>query len=46
LPKLSSALLAILSIALLVIGLYWSPFAQFSQESAAMLFKEKPVALK
>jgi NADH-quinone oxidoreductase subunit N len=46
LPRLSSALLAILSIALLVIGLYWSPFAQFSQESAAMLFKEKPVALK
>ncbi len=46
LPRLSTALLAFLGIAVLVMGLYWSPFAEYSRESASMLFKSAPIAQK
>lgn len=46
LPRLSTALLALLGIAVLAMGLYWSPFAEYSQESASMLFKSAPIAQK
>jgi NADH-quinone oxidoreductase subunit N len=46
LPRLSTALLAFLGIAVLVVGVYWGPFAEYSQESASMLFKSAPIAQK
>lgn len=45
LPHLSSVVLALLAIGILVMGLYWSPFAQFSQ-SAGLFFQSLPLALK
>jgi NADH-quinone oxidoreductase subunit N len=42
--KLANSLLAILAFGLLVMGLYWTPFADFSQKSASMLFKQEPIA--
>lgn len=46
LPRLSTAMLAFLGIAVVVMGLYWGPFAEYSQESASMLFKSAPIAQK
>jgi NADH-quinone oxidoreductase subunit N len=46
LPRLSNALLALLGIAVLAMGLYWGPLAEYSQESAGMLFQSAPIAKK
>lgn len=46
LPRLANTLLALLTFGLLVMGLYWTPFAEFSQKSASMLFKQAPIAHK
>ena len=46
LPQLSKALLVILAIAVLVMGIYWSPFAEYSRESAKILFQNVSLALK
>ncbi len=46
LPRLSRALLVIFSIAVLVIGVYWSPFADYSQTSARIFFEKARLALR
>lgn len=46
LPRLSNALLGVLGIAVIVMGLYWGPFAQYSQESASLLLRSTPIAQK
>ncbi len=46
LPQLSRVLLVVLAIAVLVMGLYWSPFADYSQLSANILFEKARFALK
>jgi NADH-quinone oxidoreductase subunit N len=45
LPRLSSLLLAILAITVVIMGVYWIPFAEFSQ-SAGLFIQSLPVALK
>jgi NADH-quinone oxidoreductase subunit N len=42
----SRALMAVLVLAVLVIGIYWSPFADYSQKSASMLFENIALALR
>jgi hypothetical protein len=46
LPRLSTVLLAVLAIFTFLMGLYWSPFAEFSQQSADMLFGSSSIAAK
>lgn len=46
LPRLSTVLLTVLAIMTFFMGLYWSPFAEFSQESASMLLEKVSLALK
>jgi len=46
LPQLSRVLLVFFAVALLVMGLYWSPFADYSQLSANILFEKARLALK
>ena len=46
LPKLSSALLVIMAIAVLVMGIYWSPFADYSRLSASIFFENVRLALR
>jgi len=46
LPRLAQAVLAILVIGVIVMGLWWSPFDQFSRDSASMLTQSAPVAQK
>ena len=43
---LSRVLMIVLVIAVLVIGVYWSPFADYSQKSASMLFQSISLALR
>lgn len=45
LPPLSRIVLAVLAIMIVVMGLYWGPFVQFSQ-SAGLFFQSLPLALK
>jgi NADH-quinone oxidoreductase subunit N len=45
LPALSRALLAVLAIAVIILGLYWAPFAEIS-ETADLFFEKLPVALR
>jgi NADH-quinone oxidoreductase subunit N len=45
-PRLSAILLTVLAILTFAMGLYWSPFAEFSRESASLLFKSAPIARK
>jgi NADH-quinone oxidoreductase subunit N len=45
-PQLSKVLLVFFAVAVLVMGLYWSPFADYSQLSAQMLFEKASLALK
>lgn len=45
LPHLSRTILAVLAITIVVMGIYWVPFAQFSQ-SANLFFQSLPLALK
>jgi NADH-quinone oxidoreductase subunit N len=45
-PRLSRVLLVFFAVAILVMGLYWSPFADYSQLSADMLFEKARLALK
>jgi NADH-quinone oxidoreductase subunit N len=45
-PQLSRVLLVVFAVAVLVMGLYWSPFADYSQMSANMLFEKARLALK
>jgi NADH-quinone oxidoreductase subunit N len=46
LPRLSTVLLSVLAILTFLMGLYWSPFAEFSQESAGMLIGSSAIAAK
>lgn len=46
LPQLSRVLLVFFAVAILVMGLYWSPFADYSQLSANILFEKARLALK
>jgi NADH-quinone oxidoreductase subunit N len=46
LPRLSTVLLSVLAILTFIMGLYWSPFAEFSQESAGMLVGSSAIAAK
>ncbi len=46
LPRLSTVLLTVLAIMTFFMGLYWSPFAEFSQQSANMLLEKVSIALK
>ncbi len=46
LPRLSTVLLTVLAIMTFFMGLYWPPFAEFSQESASMLLKSVSLAFK
>jgi NADH-quinone oxidoreductase subunit N len=46
LPRLSSVLLVILAVAVLVMGLYWTPFAGYSQLSAHIFFEKVRLALR
>jgi hypothetical protein len=39
-------LMVVLVLAVLVIGVYWSPFADYSQKSARMLFENLSLALR
>jgi NADH-quinone oxidoreductase subunit N len=43
---LPRVLMIVLVLAVLVIGVYWSPFADYSQKSASMLFENISLALK
>ena len=45
-PRLSRVLLIFFAVAVLVMGLYWSPFADYSQMSANILFEKARLALK
>lgn len=45
-PRLSTVLLTVLAIAILVMGLYWAPFANYSEHSSGMLFPQAPMAQK
>ena len=45
-PVLSRALMIVMAIAVLFIGIYWSPFADYSQKSAALFFENISLALK
>jgi len=36
----------VMAIAVLFIGIYWSPFADYSQKSAALFFENISLALK
>jgi NADH-quinone oxidoreductase subunit N len=45
-PRLSRVLLVFFAVAVLVMGLYWSPFADYSQMSANILFEKARLALK
>ncbi len=46
LPRLSMIVLTVLAILTFMMGLYWSPFAEFSQESAGMLIGSSAIAAK
>src|SRR5262245_11787311 len=46
LPRISTVLLTALAIMTFFMGLYWSPFAEFSQQSANMLLERVSIALK
>lgn len=46
LPRLSTAVLALLAIAVLLMGVLWSPFADFSRDSASLISHAAAVALK
>jgi NADH-quinone oxidoreductase subunit N len=46
LPRLSTVLLTVLAIMTFFMGLYWTPFAEFSQQSASMLLEKVSLALK
>ena len=46
LPKLSTVLLSVLGITILVMGLYWSPFADFSKRSVKMISERSSLAQK
>ena len=46
LPRLSTVLLSVLAILTFLMGLYWSPFAEFSQQSSAMLVGSSAIAAK
>ena len=45
-PQLSRILLVVLSISVLVMGLYWTPFAEYSRTSAALFFERARIALQ
>jgi len=45
-PVLSRALMIVLAVAVLVMGLYWSPFADYSQRSAGILFENISLAFR
>lgn len=46
LPRLSTVVLAVLAIAVLVMGLYWTPFDEFSKDAATILSAPASIALK
>ena len=46
LPRLSGVVLSVLAIAIVIIGIYWTPFANFSRESAQMLSQPASFAKK
>jgi NADH-quinone oxidoreductase subunit N len=46
LPQLSRVLLVFFAVAVLVMGLYWSPIADYSHLSADLLFEKARLALK
>lgn len=46
LPRLSSVVLAVMAIAVLVMGLYWTPFDEFSRDAATILSLPASIALK
>jgi len=45
-PRLSNALLTVLAVAILLLGIYWSPFADFSQNSVQMTTHSYSMARK
>lgn len=45
-PRLSSVLLALMAIAVLIMGLYWTPFDTISRDASNLLFQAAPLALK
>ena len=45
-PKLSRGLLVVLGIAVVIMGVYWSPIAEYSKVSASMLFEHARMALR
>lgn len=45
-PRLSSALLALMAIAVLVMGIYWTPFDTIARDASTLLFQTVPLALK
>ncbi|MCI0415259.1 NADH-quinone oxidoreductase subunit N [bacterium] len=45
-PQLSRVLLVLFGVALLVMGIYWSPFADYSHLSANILFEKARLALR
>ncbi|HJZ13064.1 MAG TPA: hypothetical protein VJ521_12980, partial [Acidobacteriota bacterium] len=46
LPGLSKVLLAVLGIAILSLGIYWTPFADFSKRSVVMISERSSIARK
>jgi NADH-quinone oxidoreductase subunit N len=44
-PQLSRVLLIVLGVAVVIMGVYWSPVAEYSRMSAAMLFEHARVVL-
>jgi NADH-quinone oxidoreductase subunit N len=46
LPRLSGVVLSVLAIAIVIVGIYWTPFANFSRESAQMLSQPASFAKK
>jgi NADH-quinone oxidoreductase subunit N len=46
LPRLSTVMLSVLAIAILLVGVYWSPIANYSRQSVEMINRQTPLAQK